>query len=131
MKEPDKFIIIDDDFVNNSILSISIRRALGRDNVEAFNSAREGIRYIENECKTAQKNLRIVLFLDINLPVISGWDALAKLEVLDENIKKHLTVFMLSCSIDPKDKKRAMEHSLVCDFLEKPLSIDKIEALFK
>ena len=65
------------------------------------------------------------------MPITDGWEALRIIEKLDENIKKQLSVFMLSSSIDPNDKKRAMEHPLVLDFIEKPLTVAKIESIFK
>jgi two-component system chemotaxis response regulator CheY len=131
MKTPDKFVIIDDDFVNNSLFFILIRKALGVQHVQGFFSAHEGIRYIKNEYENAKGKLSIVLFLDINLPAITGWDVLDLLEASDQNIKEQLTVFMLSSSIDPKDKQRAMKYPIVRDFFEKPLLLDRIEALFK
>ncbi len=131
MKTPDKFILIDDDLVNNSIFCLSIRMALGRDDAEAFHSVEKGINYIKSEHGNTGKKLHIALFLDINLPVTSGWDALEIIEALDENIKKQLTVFMLSASFDTEDKKRALKHPMVYDYIEKPLLREKIEALFK
>jgi CheY-like chemotaxis protein len=131
MKKPQNFIIIDDDENNNMLCEMIIKCALGRETkVKTFSLASNGIDYIKNESIYPAITSPMILFLDINMPQLSGWEALEMLNALDENIKKQFMVFMVSSSIDPKDKRRAMDHPLVHRFLEKPLTIDNVKELF-
>lgn len=130
MKKLNEFIIIDDDEMVNLFCGIAIRLVFSKDTeVNTFTLADDGVNYLKDGNK--KTDFKTVIFLDINMPVTDGWEALIMLEKLDENIKKQLLIFMLSSSIDPNDKKRAMEHPLVFDFIEKPLTVAKIESIFK
>ena len=130
MKKPDEFIIIDDDEMVNLLCGLVIRQALDRDTkVKTFTLADDGIKYLKEDNK--KTDFKTVIFLDINMPVTDGWKALSMLEKLEDSTNKQLAIFMLSSSLDPKDKKRAMEHPLVLDFVEKPLTVAKIESIFK
>jgi len=131
MKIPDKFIIVDDDPTAVMLCRVMIQHAFGKaTDVQTFISGDEGVSFIKNEYDPAKAERSIVLFLDINMPVISGWEVLEMIGCLDEWIKKQLCIYMLSSSIDPSDRERSMNHEMVCDFIEKPLTVDKVVALF-
>ncbi|MGZ3932113.1 MAG: response regulator [Bacteroidia bacterium] len=132
MKTKDKFLIIDDDAMSTLIYSAALKLALGKEaDVHCFNLPNDGVSYIKNDFKNPEKKSQTILFLDINMPILTGWDVLDLIDQMDGNIKEQLIIFMLSSSIDPKDKKRAADHPLVADFIEKPLTVEKLQALFK
>lgn len=64
----------------------------------------------------------ITLFLDINMPTITGWEFLEKFQEFTDSVKNQFNIYMLSSSIDPSDIQRAKLNPLVIDFIEKPLS---------
>src|SRR5690606_12171571 len=69
-----------------------------------------------------------IVFLDINMPVMNGWEFL---EALTANeVKVNYPIFITSSSIDPEDKKKSKHHHLIYDFIEKPLNPDKIRNIF-
>ncbi|MBC8052354.1 MAG: response regulator [Sphingobacteriaceae bacterium] len=121
-----QYIIIDDDETNNMISKYMLRQALGKEtDVVAFTSAREGIDFIASSYSELVR-FRQILFLDINMPEINGWQTLELINELEPAIKNRLITFMLSSSIDPKDRKRASDHPLVYQFIEKPLTPEKL-----
>ena len=131
MKTQNKFLIIDDDDTATLLYSLILMHALGdKINVKCFNLPNDGVNYINDELKDAE-NLKIVLFLDINMPILTGWDVLDLIDKMHESIKKQLIIFMLSSSINPNDKMRATAHPLVADFIEKPLTVEIIQDLVK
>jgi len=68
---------------------------------------------------------KILLFLDINMPVMNGWDFLKNyLEIFNERNDK---IVILSSSIDFQDKEKAKLFSCVQGFIEKPLTPEKIK----
>ena len=80
----------------------------------------------------AAKNLDIpeIIFLDINMPVMNGWDFLEELEQIKSSFSKVPRIYILSSTVDPEDYKRAKEYNAVVDFISKPLSkefLDEIE----
>ncbi len=73
---------------------------------------------------------RDLQLLDINMPVISGWDVLGRFSAMPEDIKKHFTIFILTSSINVEDKQRAAAHPLVNAYIEKPMTIGLLKSIF-
>ncbi len=116
------FVIIDDDSCHNIVCALSIKKALKpfNINITGFTNAAEGIQYLENHLSNSLQ--KTILLLDINMPVLSGWDALARIEAMPAAIKKNLVVYMLSSFVKASDKAKAFTFSCVNDCIEKPLS---------
>jgi CheY-like chemotaxis protein len=68
-----------------------------------------------------------ILFLDINMPIMGGWDLLNQLQ--SKPIQSELFVFMVTSSIDPDDKYLASTYPMVKGYLGKPLYDSVIEKL--
>lgn len=69
-----------------------------------------------------------VLFLDINMPTMTGWEVLEHLS--SQSLPEFLQIFMLSSSISAEDKKHAEDEPLVMGYIEKPLNETKLKELF-
>lgn len=67
-----------------------------------------------------------VIFLDLSMPVMDGWEFLKEYESLKPKIKKEIALFIVSSSISPQEVERSKNYSSVTDFLIKPLEKDKI-----
>ena len=117
---PIRFIIIDNDPVNNLLCTLTVRDVQDTAEIQAFNLPVNGFKYLAKEY--ADTTSPTVLLLDINMPAWSGWDFLDNFEKLDDKIKKQIKIYILSSSIDVNDKHRARENKNVVDYIEKPLS---------
>ncbi len=92
----------------------------------------KGIEFIESTYnKAADDYPTTVLLLDINMPAMSGWDFLERFESTESDIKKHLTIYLLSSSIDQHDKERAEANKHVKDFLTKPFRKEMVEVILR
>ena len=67
-----------------------------------------------------------VIFLDINMPVMDGWEFLEEFKGMGVEVKKKVRVFMLSSSIWQEDIDRANSYTEVSDYLLKPLSMSRL-----
>ena len=128
MQTPSRFILIDDEMYSNKISKTFIRKMYPGAEVLDFLSPLQALHYIENEYKEC--SLSTAILLDINMPELNGWQVLEKLQELPSLIKNCLSVYILSSSIDPKDKQKADEHPLVEGYIEKPLSREILSQLF-
>ena len=63
-----------------------------------------------------------IVLLDVNMPVMSGWDLINKLKEADIHTK--MSVIMVTSSFDPEDRKKADSYDCIIDYIEKPLDID-------
>lgn len=70
-----------------------------------------------------------IIFLDINMPVMNGWDFLIELNKVKSDFEVFPDIYLLSSTVDPEDYIKAKNFSLVKHFISKPLSkevLDKI-----
>jgi CheY-like chemotaxis protein len=129
MKRPTHHIVIDDDPINNMLCKILIKNASGSSEIQTFTMAERALDYIINTYPASE--IYSLLFLDINMPTLSGWEFLDRYEKLDDQIKKQIRIYMVSSSIDPRDRKRAKENKNVVDYISKPLSVQAIRSMIE
>ncbi len=124
---PSKFIVVDNDPVNNLLCDLAIREGVSGANFLAFTDPLKAFDHISAD--DGDNNSMNILLLDINMPIWSGWDFVEHYDKLDEKIKNRFRIYMLSSSIDNNDKQRAMENKNVVDYIEKPLTKEKVFSL--
>ncbi|WP_172334180.1 response regulator [Mucilaginibacter sp. SG564] len=116
-------LLIDDNYIDNFVT----RRILENSNfaeqiivrqspAEAINSLREG---------TIKPD---VIFLDVRMPLMSGFEFLQEYDKLSIN-KKDIKIFMLSSSLDPTDMKESVGNKYITQFIHKPLTIKALEEI--
>lgn len=67
-----------------------------------------------------------VIFLDLSMPVMDGWEFLKEYDLLKPNIKKEISLYIVSSSISPQEVERSKSYTVVADFLIKPVERGKI-----
>ncbi len=123
-----RILLIDDDAGNNTVSRIFLKRVVIETEIVAFTDPEAGLAYIASEY--AVNPVNTILLLDINMPVLSGWEVLRQFEKLPESIQKYFTVYILASSINMEDKQRAAAHPRVSAYIEKPMSIGLLKAIF-
>ena len=119
-----RFIIVDDDIISNTLCNVVIKRAAANVEIKLFNLPEEAFVFLAEEGSPNEKTT--LLFLDINMPEWTGWMFLEKFDKLNEEIKKHIKIYMLSSSVDLQDRQRAKQNKYVLDFIVKPLTKHKV-----
>ena len=114
-----KYIIVDDDPFNNMICYMTLKKTLGEVDTKIFTLPEEGLLFIQNNFDANSEHT--VLFLDLNMPTLTGWDFLEEYEKFSENIKGPISIYLLSSSIDRRDWDKAKENKYVKGFLVKPM----------
>lgn len=128
MKSPSQFILIDDDPMNNLICKLTIEMTLGQTDIKAFVNPENGLEYIQSTYSNAD-DASALLLLDINMPIMSGWEFLEMFDNLSFEIKDRVKICILSSSIDERDKERSYANKNVLDFLVKPLTDKDIQRI--
>lgn len=118
-------LVIDDSKYDRFIASEFLESYASVNEIVCVDSAQGGLDYIKSCEKNVEKLPQIIL-LDIKMPQMDGFDFLNSFAAFSTQIKERCKVFMLSSSVDPHDISRAEKSEYVFDFIEKPLSEEKI-----
>lgn len=119
-------LVIDDSKFDRFIASEILDEYTDVKKVLALESAEKAIDYFKSIENMLQELPQVVL-LDIKMPTMDGFEFLKVFDEFSETIKSNCKIFMLSSSIDPEDIRKAHKSKYVADFIEKPLSKEKIQ----
>lgn len=122
----DIVFLIDDDSTYNALNKRMLRKQF-RDKYEIkdFTNAEEALKEImENNI------IPEYIFLDVNMPMMDGWEFLQKLEKEAEANPIKTKISMLTSSIYPGDKEKALKYKLVTHFINKPLDPVSMKTIF-
>lgn len=116
-------LIIDDDDVSNFIYKRVIETTRTADKITTFIRAREALEYLEETADSAPEDFPDIIFLDINMPVMNGWQFLEKYEnSFQSKLKKRPVLCMLSSSVYQEDISKAYTYTDVKEYISKPLT---------
>ncbi|WP_422361636.1 response regulator [Reichenbachiella sp.] len=121
MRNIELVLVVEDDPISSYVINLALRQH------EAFLECvelRNGQVAIDHLTENGE-NLPNLILLDINMPVMDGWDFLEKFSEM--SVSKDIPVVMLTSSINPDDIEKAKSHKLVKGFLSKPLNKDKLD----
>jgi two-component system, chemotaxis family, chemotaxis protein CheY len=118
-----KVFIIDDDPIHQRIAQIMIEKHQIFDQFISYTEAGKALEVLEANL-TDQQQLPDVILLDLNMPVVDGWDFLDRFDKFRENLGKAIKIYIVSSSVDEKDIVRSQTYSSVHGFISKPLSPD-------
>lgn len=119
------FVVIDDDTMNNRICEIVIMRKFPESDIQTFTDPVRGIDYIADTYSLPDAN-NVILFLDLKMPVVNGWQVLDKIGALSQVIRDRMNIYILSSSTDDRDVIKANKNPLVKKFIRKPLLINTL-----
>jgi CheY-like chemotaxis protein len=122
--------VVDDDKVFQLTTMRTIKAANLTDRVLQFENGEEALIFLR-EHATEMDNLPDYIFLDINMPFVDGWMFLEDFATLKQGLKKDISIYMVSSSIDPRDVNRAKGNKDVQDYIIKPVSREKLIQLLK
>lgn len=117
---PQRFVLVDDDPITNAINKALIRKVTPEMEVLIFTSVDQALSGIIADGKST------VLFLDINMPQLDGWDFLRAFGNYDALVKAQFSIFLLSSSVDESDRERGIAHPYVQEYLVKPATVQMI-----
>jgi CheY-like chemotaxis protein len=124
-------LLIDDDEINNFISIKLIKKALLNTEITACLNGKLAIEQLADIQKNDPDKLPDYILLDINMPIMNGWEFLDEYKRLNIDPLGQSRIFIISSSVFSNDINKARSYQLVQNFISKPLNVDKIIELFK
>lgn len=123
-------MLVDDDQNDNYIHEREIKKANPEIIVITKYSGIEALEYLKSvEKKTAIKP--DMMFLDINMPRMNGWEFLEQYSRLDEETQISAIIIMLSAFPHPDDLENAKNNSIVSAYITKPLTKEILKGIIE
>jgi CheY-like chemotaxis protein len=128
--KPVSILLVDDDEINNFISIKLIKKALDNTTISACLNGRFAIDELAEIQKQDPSLLPDFILLDINMPIMNGWEFLDEYKRLNIDPLGKSKIYIISSSVFSNDINKARSYPLVQNFISKPLSVDKIKEMF-
>ena len=122
--------LVDDDDIFVFLTTKIIEQTNLVDLIKGFGNGLDAINFLK-ENKNNVDALPDIILLDLNMPIMNGWQFLEEYNKLNPTIGKKITIYIYSSSISPDDITRAKTISEVSDYIIKPITKDKLIDLIK
>ncbi len=125
-------MLIDDNDIDNLINQKMIEAANICENIFTHSGARSAIEFLKNLekiAKTVPDIMPEVIFLDIDMPLMDGFQFLDQFDKLTAETKRWCQIVMLTSSINPQDMNKAKNYVYVKKYINKPLTQDELKRL--
>ncbi|WP_337045086.1 response regulator [Emticicia sp. 17c] len=126
-----KLLCIDDDETTLLLIRMVVEKARFAKEIKTCKSAQEALGYYQNILAEQSTEAPQLIFLDLNMPVMSGWD------FLDEFISTYYPKFnqtqivILSSSTNIEDRNKARQYPAIIGYIPKPITADLLKKLVK
>ena len=120
-------LIIDDDDISIYLSKQALKTAGISGNVSSFLSAEKALIFLK---QNSFVNIPDIIFLDINMPVMNGWEFLQALQPYEQQLTGRCHIYILTSSLALSEKIKSKDYALVNGFIHKPIHQKDIHIIF-
>lgn len=125
-----KACIVDDDSIYRFTMTKTLESTKLPMDIVVFNDGEETLNFmLANLNKVSE--LPDVIFLDIDMPVMDGFQFMEEYAKIEHKIGKHITIYMVSSSLDPVDIAKAHKISAISDYMVKPVGSVRLKTIIE
>ena len=121
-----KIFLIDDDRLSILVTKTLLELEGATRDITAFLDASEALDVLHTSSAIRMPD---VILLDLNMPVMDGWDFLDAVASLDPKLNKKCKIYILTSSLDTSDANRVKDYPIVAGFIHKPLKSEDIRII--
>ena len=119
-------MLVDDNMDDNFFHERVIKKSNAVITIVIKESGLEALEYLKSAGDRENPRPDLI-FLDINMPGMNGWEFLQEFRKLDKSLQSKMIVIMLTTSVNPEDEAMARTYDLLSDFKTKPLTKEMFE----
>lgn len=121
--KPVEIILVDDDPIV-ILLQKKLMEKVGMiEEVKTFNSGEEALDFLNN----MNADSEYLMFLDINMPGLSGWQVLN--ELIESKLDRNISVIIITSSIEQSEMEKSKQYDQIIDFWIKPFNLNSFTKL--
>lgn len=130
MTKPFILCFIDDDEVYQYTITRSVNTHHLAKKILVFSDGEEAMGFLIDNVAN-NENLPDVIFLDINMPIMDGWQFLEEYVKLKPSLSKKITIYVITSSVDPVDHAQAQKISDISDYIVKPIRPEMLKEIIE
>lgn len=127
-------LLVDDDDDSNFISELVIKRSSITESITCVKNGNEALQFIVNynsfNMNHTGQQYNQIIFLDLHMPVMDGFDFLAQLTAKIPNYTERIKIYILTSSSNPADIAKVKEYT-IDGYINKPLDMNKIKSLME
>ncbi|MFV5693100.1 response regulator [Flavobacterium sp. LT1R49] len=113
--------VVDDDAIYQIIVNKIIQRSEMFSAISTFKNGKDAIDALQNSLEK-NKSLPNIILLDINMPIMDGWEFMEEMQLLKSQISKQIIIYIVSSSIAIEDKNKSKTYPDILGYLSKPIT---------
>ena len=121
--------IIDDDTIYQTIINKLIQKSGVFSTHSSFMNGKEAITTLNNTLGSNEENIPDIILLDINMPIMDGWEFMEEIKRIKSKINKQIIIYIVSSSIAIEDKNKSKTFTDIIGYIPKPISIKDLLAI--
>ena len=121
--------MIDDDKIYQFTATMILEATGLTNTIAAFLNGKDAINFLKDPNTTLNSQLPDIIFLDINMPVMNGWEFLEEFQQFSASLSQPIKIYLVSSSVDESDINKSKKYPSVTDYVIKPLNRDKYRQL--
>jgi len=125
-----KTCIVDDDLIYRYTMVKTLKSTKLPMEIMAFSDGEEAIDFMLDNLDQ-DSVFPDVIFLDIDMPVMDGFQFMEEYVKIKPRVGKKITIYMVSSSLDPIDIERAKNISAISDYIVKPIGLGRLKAIIE
>ncbi|PXY42631.1 response regulator [Flavobacterium cheongpyeongense] len=127
----EQILCIDDDPITLMLSKKVISKAGFSDFISTAQNGEEALSFFNTLKYSKDQPVKIpqLIFLDLNMPIMGGWEFLDHFTTSDYDEFNSVNVIVLSSTINPEDLAKAKKYPIIIDFLSKPITLQMLEYL--
>ncbi|WP_423996925.1 response regulator [Maribacter sp. IgM3_T14_3] len=125
-----KTCIVDDDSIYRFTMVKALESTKCPMEIMAFSDGEEAINFMLDNLEQ-DSVFPDVIFLDIDMPVMDGFQFMEEYVKIKPRVGKKITIYMVSSSLDPVDIERAKKISAISDYIVKPIGLNRLKNIIE
>jgi len=125
----DLILCVDDDPITLMLCKKVITKHSFSNTIITAKNGEEALQYFNSIINKEENRLPDLMFLDLNMPVMDGWEFLDLFSTNKYSEVNSIKIVVLSSTIDPEDLQKSKKYPMVIDFLSKPITTNMLSYL--